>query len=76
MRRLDALPAPDVRCLSIALGRDLMVLPAEHSHAPFGEQLMFDDLGHLDALLSPRVFNAVNEFLREPARAESSPDAA
>ena len=76
LRKLDALPPPDVRCLSIALGRDLMVLPAENAHAPFGERLTFDDLGHLDALLSPRVFNAVDQFLKEPLPAASSPDAA
>lgn len=64
LEKLDALPPPEnVRCLSIAAGRDLMVLPASHSLAPFGEHLSFDDLGHLDLLLSPRVFDAVQRFL-------------
>jgi triacylglycerol lipase len=64
LKKLDALPAPEgVRTLSIAAGRDLMVLPAEHAHAPFGEHLLFEDLGHLDLLLSPRVFEAVQTFL-------------
>ena len=64
IQKLDALPAPKAHCLSIALRRDLMVLPAEHSHPPFGEHVDFDDLGHLDALLSPRVFETVDRFLR------------
>jgi len=64
LRSLDALPAPEnVRSLSISAGRDLIVLPAEHAFAPFGEKLAFDDLGHLDLLLSPRVFEAVQSFL-------------
>ena len=70
LAKLDALPAPEgVRTLSIAAGRDLMILPAEHAHAPFGERRTFDDLGHLDLLLSPRVFEAIDVFLR------STPDA-
>lgn len=65
LQRLDALPPPaGVRCLSIAAARDLMVLPAENAHAPFGEHVAFDDLGHLSMLLSPRVFAAVERFLR------------
>lgn len=64
LQRLDSRPPPDpVRCLSISAGRDLMVLPSERSFAPFGERLAFDDLGHLDVLLSPRVFEAVQRFL-------------
>lgn len=65
LAKLDALPPPEgVRTLSIAAGRDLMVLPAEHAHAPFGEHRTFEDLGHLDLLLSPRVFETVDAFLR------------
>jgi triacylglycerol esterase/lipase EstA (alpha/beta hydrolase family) len=72
LRSLDALPEPDgVGCLSVSAGRDLMVLPAQHAFAPFGERIAFDDLGHLDVLLSPRVFEVVRNFLsREPLAPE------
>jgi triacylglycerol lipase len=67
LQRLDALPPPDgVRCLSVAAGRDLMILPAENACAPFGENVAFDDLGHLSMLLSPRVFSTVGRFLAQP----------
>jgi triacylglycerol lipase len=83
LEELDALSCPPgLRCLSIAAGRDLMVLPAEASYAPFGDVLRFDDLGHLDVLLSPRVFHAIAGFLEPrsdrhgtPARPALSPSA-
>jgi len=64
IRGLSQDPPPrGVRCLSIAAGRDLMVLPAEAAFAPFGERSTHDDLGHLELLLSPRVFREVHDFL-------------
>ena len=64
LRFLDTLPPPaGVRCTSIAAGRDLVVVPGPSAVAPFGETEHFDDLGHLDLLLSPRVFRSIRSAL-------------
>lgn len=64
LRHLNSLPAPEgVRVTSIVAGRDLLVLPAHSAAAPFGETVVFDDLGHLDVMLSPRAFDAVHRGL-------------
>lgn len=61
---LDALAVPkDVQITSVAVGRDLIVVPGEHALAPFGRHVSFDDLGHVDMLLSLRVFQTVHEAL-------------
>jgi triacylglycerol lipase len=63
---LDALPLPShVRFHSFAARDDLLVLPCESALAPFGERVMLEDLGHMDMLLSPRVFCAVADRLNE-----------
>jgi len=59
-------PPPKVRCTSFACARDLMVLPPESALAPFGETQMLEELGHLDVLLSPKVFRAVRTALEIP----------
>lgn len=63
LRHLNSLPAPPVVATSIAAGQDVMVLPPHSALAPFGDGLMFDDLGHNQMLLSPAVFQAVNEAI-------------
>jgi len=66
LSHLNGLPAPeDVRCWSLAGERDLVVLPQASSLAPFGESRTFDELGHNDLLLSPRVFKTVHGALTE-----------
>ena len=41
-----------------------MVVPAESSRiGPLGEDLIFEDLGHLALLISPRVAHAVAKKL-------------
>ena len=61
---LDTLPLPTgVRFHSFAARDDLLVLPCEAALPSFGECVMLDDLGHLDMLLSPRVFTAVADRL-------------
>jgi hypothetical protein len=52
-----------VRFTSLAAGRDLMVLPAESALLPFGDAALYPDLGHLDMMLSPRVFAHVQRAL-------------
>jgi pimeloyl-ACP methyl ester carboxylesterase len=71
LTRLDALEAPaGVRVHAFAARDDKLVLPATAAFAPFGERVMFDDLGHMDMLLSPRVFSAVAQRLGEPLDAK------
>ena len=53
-------PLDGVECFSIAAGQDLLVTPGDSALAPFGETIVFDDLGHMDVLLSPHVFAAVH----------------
>jgi pimeloyl-ACP methyl ester carboxylesterase len=67
LRDLDALPLPSkVRFHSFAARDDLLVLPCESALATFGEAVMLEDLGHMDMLLSPRVFAAVHDRLTDP----------
>lgn len=54
------LPREGVVYTSIWSRADAIVVPPESSSiAPAGEDLVFDDLGHLSLLLSPRVVDAV-----------------
>ncbi|MCP5057304.1 MAG: alpha/beta fold hydrolase [bacterium] len=65
IRALNASPMPpSVELHSIVAGQDLIVIPRAAGEAPFGESVTFDDLGHMDVLLSPRVFAAVHLALR------------
>jgi triacylglycerol esterase/lipase EstA (alpha/beta hydrolase family) len=61
-------PAPDlggVQYTSIWSRADAIVVPPESaSIAPAGVDRIFDDLGHLSLLVSPRVVRAVTERLR------------
>jgi triacylglycerol lipase len=64
MQRLAASPVPDnVRFTSLAAGHDLMVLPASSALLPFGESHMYEDMGHLEIMLSPRIFARVHQSL-------------
>ena len=58
------MPKPGVAYTSIWSRADAIVVPPESaSLAPAGEDRVFDDLGHLSLLLSPRVVDAVVERL-------------
>jgi pimeloyl-ACP methyl ester carboxylesterase len=73
LRRLNRLPAPrGVRAVSFAAGRDILILPRESALAPFGATGTFPELGHLDMLLSPRVFVAVHAALAEPSEGRAA----
>lgn len=64
IQRLNSLPPPEgVTCTSIAGGKDLLVMPPSLSHTPFGDNITYDDLGHLDMMLSPRVLRLVRRRL-------------
>ncbi|MCA9690002.1 MAG: alpha/beta fold hydrolase [Myxococcales bacterium] len=69
-------PPPGVSMHSFAGERDLLVLPPEAALAPFGESVMLPELGHLDMLLSPRVFRAVRDRLRAGVERAPRADAA
>ena len=57
-------PRSDVAYTSIWSRADNVVVPAESaSIAPAGEDRVFDDLGHLSLLLSPRVLDVIAERL-------------
>jgi triacylglycerol esterase/lipase EstA (alpha/beta hydrolase family) len=57
-------PKPGVDYTSIWSRADAIVVPAESSSiAPAGRDRVFDDLGHLSMLMSPRVLDAVAESL-------------
>lgn len=65
IRALNELPAPPgVELVSIIAGQDLIVVPSAAGEAPFGKSVVFEDLGHMDVLLSPRVFAAVHLALQ------------
>jgi triacylglycerol esterase/lipase EstA (alpha/beta hydrolase family) len=58
-------PSAGVTYTSIWSRADAVVQPPESaSIAPAGEDRIFDDLGHLSLLMSPRVLDAVAEKLR------------
>jgi triacylglycerol esterase/lipase EstA (alpha/beta hydrolase family) len=57
-------PSPEVSYTSVWSRADAIVVPPESSSlAPAGEDRVFDDLGHLSMLLSPRVIDVVAERL-------------
>ncbi|MCP3985782.1 MAG: alpha/beta fold hydrolase [bacterium] len=65
IRSLNESPMPPtVELHSIVAGQDLIVVPRTAGAAPFGESVVFEDLGHMDILLSPRVFATVHLALR------------
>jgi len=59
IEHLNSLPPPDVRTLAIEGGKDIIVLPTRSAQAPFGENHLQPNVGHLDMLLSPAVFRTV-----------------
>ena len=63
---ISALAHPkDVGYTSVWSRADAVIIPAESSSIePAGEDRVFDDLGHLSLLLSPRVIDCVAERLR------------
>lgn len=57
-------PRPEVAYTSVWSRADNVVVPAESaSIAPAGEDRVFDNLGHLSLLLSPRVLDVIAERL-------------
>jgi triacylglycerol esterase/lipase EstA (alpha/beta hydrolase family) len=55
---------PGISYTSVWSRADAIIIPPESSSiAPLGEDRVFDDLGHLSMLLSPRVVDAVAERL-------------
>ncbi len=66
VRELNALPAPATRTTSIVAGRDLLVQPVEAARCPFGEAVLFRDLGHVELLFRPEVYYAVAGLLADP----------
>jgi len=61
---LNAQPAPEgVRTTSIVAGRDVLIQPVASARCPFGESVVFDDLGHVELLFRPRVFAEIAERL-------------
>lgn len=65
---LDSLPPPrGVRCVSIAPGDDLMVLPARAALWEHAEHEVYEGTGHLDVLLKPRLFRQVGDILEQAA---------
>lgn len=67
LRHLNALPPPDgLRVTSIVAGRDLLVQPVASARCPFGESVLFDQLGHLELLFRPEVLGEVAARLRGP----------
>jgi hypothetical protein len=60
LRHLNAQPAPErVEVTSIVAGRDLLIQPVDSAICPFGESVVFDDLGHVELLFRPRVFSEI-----------------
>ncbi|MBI5497558.1 MAG: alpha/beta fold hydrolase [Deltaproteobacteria bacterium] len=62
---LAALPAPPPTLTSVWSTSDAVVLPPENAACGAGD-VVFDDLGHLSLLLSPRVWRTVGERLTAP----------
>ncbi len=69
--RLNALPAPArLRVTSIVAGRDVLVQPIDSALCPFGESVVFDDLGHVELLFRPQVYGVVARELARPVAIE------
>jgi pimeloyl-ACP methyl ester carboxylesterase len=70
LRHLNEQPAPEgLDATSIVAGRDLLVQPVASARCPFGESVVFDDLGHVELLFRPEVFAEVALRLRgDPPR--------
>lgn len=67
LRHLNALPAPErTRVTSIVAGRDLLIQPVESAACPFGEELRFEDLGHVELLFRREVFARIAAALDAP----------
>ena len=65
LQHLNAQPVPDgLQVTSIVAGRDLLIQPISSAHCPFGESVVFDDLGHVELLFRPRVFAEIEARLR------------
>ncbi|HKJ24092.1 MAG TPA: alpha/beta fold hydrolase [Myxococcota bacterium] len=70
LSHLNAQPPPEgVRATSVVAGRDLLIQPVESARCPFGEHVVFDDLGHVELLFRPEVFAEVAARLRASERA-------
>jgi hypothetical protein len=71
--RLNALPPPQrVRVTSVIAGRDVLVQPIESARCPFGETIVFDDLGHVELLFRPQVYRSVAAALARPVAAATA----
>jgi pimeloyl-ACP methyl ester carboxylesterase len=72
LRKLNTLPPPrDVRCLSLVAGKDQIVLPPRHAAAPFGEEMVLPHHGHLDAMVSRRLFVKTHGILTDTVQAQA-----
>jgi len=60
LQYLNAHPVPErLRATSIVAGRDLLIQPVDSARCPFGEHVVFEDLGHVELLFRPRVFSEI-----------------
>ena len=61
---LNARPMPEhLRCTSVGVGNDHLVLPRDSARMPWGEHHHFDEQGHTSMLWSPAVFGVVAHAL-------------
>lgn len=65
LQSLDASPPPAAALASLWSRRDEVVVPPESSQLSFAEDLVFEDLGHMALLFSPRVAARIERFLSE-----------
>jgi len=72
LQHLNAQPAPEgLHATSIVAGRDLLIQPVASASCPFGDSVVFDDLGHVELLFRPRVFAEIEARL-SPSTARPS----
>ena len=72
LQHLNAQPPPEgLRATSIVAGRDLLIQPVASASCPFGDSVVFDDLGHVELLFRPRVFAEIEARL-SPSTARPS----
>jgi triacylglycerol lipase len=73
LRHLNSLEAPSVQTTSLVAGRDVLVQPVAAARCPFGQEVRFTDLGHVELLFRPEVFAEVHRRLRAPLARRGAP---
>jgi triacylglycerol lipase len=74
LRHLNSLEAPAaVQTTSVVAGRDVLVQPVAAARCPFGDEVRFDELGHVEILFRPEVFTEVARRLRGPLPPRGGP---